>query len=123
MSERQRWQAILDALDAQGRLLAHEPDIQADLEDIWVEVLKLQQHYLPSPRAQRDTPTEDQMTPRRTLEALQAMLGTIDRLFQGVHIDADWADLTEAYIALDDMARRLERTVAEGEASLPPEEP
>jgi len=63
MSERQRWQAVLDALDAQVRLLEHEPDIQADLEAIWVEVLKLQQHYLPSPRLARgDTPP--QKTPR-----------------------------------------------------------
>jgi hypothetical protein len=59
MSERQRWQEVLDALEAQIRLLAHEPDIQADLEDIWVQVLKLQQHYLPSPRRARgDTPPQ-----------------------------------------------------------------
>jgi len=58
------------------------------------------------------------MTPRRALEALEAMLGTIDRLFPGFRTEADRADLTEARAALDDLARRLEHSMAEDEATL-----
>jgi hypothetical protein len=56
------------------------------------------------------------MTPRRALEALDGMLDTIDRLFPGFPTARDRADLTEARAALDDLARRLERAMAEGDA-------
>jgi hypothetical protein len=58
------------------------------------------------------------MTPRRALEAIEAMLDTCDRLFPGFHTERDRADLTEARAALDDLARRLERDIAEDDAFL-----
>jgi hypothetical protein len=58
------------------------------------------------------------MTPRRALDAIEGMLDTIDHLFPGFHTACDRADLTEARGALDDLARRLERTLAADEATL-----
>jgi hypothetical protein len=58
------------------------------------------------------------MTPRRALDALEAMLDTCDRLVPGFRTEADRADLTEARAARDDLARRLERDMAEDEAGV-----
>jgi hypothetical protein len=56
------------------------------------------------------------MTPTQALGALEALLETLDRLLPGVHTAVDRADLHEAHIAIDDVARRLERSL-EGDAA------
>lgn len=51
------------------------------------------------------------MTPPQALRSLEAMLDTLDRLLPGLHTAIDRADLTEARIAMDDVARRLARSL------------
>lgn len=105
------------ALARQIRILdTHEPTLAQPLEAAWIVLDDLLEQF-PASLAQEATPRKDTpMMPRDALQHLDRVLDTLERLLPGFHTADDHAALTEARLALADVAQRLADDLARDDA-------